>query len=122
MAGEEQETAPVPAGEEELLDRAKVRGVNKPFYWLARAVLEPPARVYFRFRGVGKENVPKKGGVIVALNHRSFLDPFLIVGLTRRQAFFVAKRELFEKPGLYGRVARWFISNLGAFPIPRKRK
>jgi len=104
---------------EELLVRAKARGVNKPFYWLARAILEPPARVYFRFRGIGKENIPKKGGVIVALNHRSFLDPFLIVGLTRRQAFFVAKRELFEKPGLYGRVACWFISNLGAFPIDR---
>jgi len=104
---------------EELLARAKVRGVNKPFYWLARAILEPPARLYFRFRGIGRENIPKKGGVIVALNHRSFLDPFLIVGLTRRQAFFVAKRELFEKPGLYGRVASWFISNLGAFPIDR---
>ena len=103
----------------ELLVRAKKRGVNKPFYWSARAILEPPARLYFRFRGIGRENVPKTGGVILALNHRSFLDPFLIVGLTRRQAFFVAKRELFEKPGLYGRVAKWFISNLGAFPIDR---
>lgn len=110
------------AGEDshgELLVRAKKRGVNKPFYWSARAILEPPARLYFRFRGIGRENVPKTGGVILALNHRSFLDPFLIVGLTRRQAFFVAKRELFEKPGLYGRVAKWFISNLGAFPIDR---
>ena len=119
MAGEEIAAAPEGESQEELLSRAKVRGVNKPFYWLARAILEPPARLYFRFRGIGKQNVPKKGGVIVALNHRSFLDPFLIVGLTRRQAFFVAKRELFEKPGLYGRVARWFISNLGAFPIDR---
>ena len=118
---EEEGTAIEPAGEgsEELLARAKVRGVNKPFYWLVRAILEPPARLYFRFRGIGKANIPKRGGVIVALNHRSFLDPFLIVGLTRRQAFFVAKRELFEKPGLYGRVACWFISNLGAFPIDR---
>jgi 1-acyl-sn-glycerol-3-phosphate acyltransferase len=119
VAGEQHGEAPEGETREELLARAKVRGVNKPFYWLARAILEPPARVYFRFRGIGRKNIPKKGGVIVALNHRSFLDPFLIVGLTRRQAFFVAKRELFEKPGLYGRVARWFISNLGAFPIDR---
>ena len=64
MAGKEIATAPEGESQEELLARAKVRGVNKPFYWLARAILEPPARLYFRFRGIGK--APR-----LLMNHRA---------------------------------------------------
>ncbi len=36
--------------------------------------------------------------MILAANHRSFLDPFVIGACTRRPVYFVAKKELFDKP------------------------
>jgi glycerol-3-phosphate dehydrogenase (NAD(P)+) len=57
-----------------------------------------------------------KGGLIVASNHRSFLDPF-VIGTSlpwRRPMCYVAKRELFEK-----RWQGWLLSRCGAFPIRR---
>ena len=54
--------------------------------------------------------------MVVASNHRSFLDPFAIGALLpwRRRMQFVAKVELFEN-----RWQGWFLSRLGAFPIRR---
>ncbi len=57
-----------------------------------------------------------QGGLIVASNHRSFLDPFVIGAFLpwRRRLQFVTKVELFEK-----RWQGWLLSRLGAFPIRR---
>ena len=54
--------------------------------------------------------------LIIASNHRSFLDPFVIgVSLPwRRPLHYVAKVELFEK-----RWHGWILSRLGAYPIRR---
>ena len=64
----------------------------------------------------GREHARVKGGLIVAANHRSFLDPFVIGALLpwRRPMHYVAKVELFEK-----RWQGWLLSRLGAFPIRR---
>jgi 1-acyl-sn-glycerol-3-phosphate acyltransferase len=63
---------------------------------------------------IGREHVPKEGGVILAANHRSFLDPFIIGVCIRRPIYFMAKRELFER-----RWQGWLLNALGAFPIRR---
>jgi 1-acyl-sn-glycerol-3-phosphate acyltransferase len=94
--------------------RARERGVNTPVYWLTRAILQPLMLVYFRVARLGREHVPTEGGVILAANHRSFLDPFVIGICIRRPVYFVAKRELFEN-----RLIGWFLNCLGAFPIKR---
>jgi 1-acyl-sn-glycerol-3-phosphate acyltransferase len=94
--------------------RALQRGVNQLLYRAARAVLVPFFRVYFRLAGVGAEHVPACGPVILAANHRSFLDPFVIGALVRRPVYYMAKRELFERP-LQARL----LSALGAFPVDR---
>ena len=94
--------------------RARERGVNKPVYWLTRAILQPLIQVYFRLVRLGHEHVPGEGGVILAANHRSFLDPFVIGCCVRRPVYFVAKRELFDN-----RLIGWFLNCLGAFPIRR---
>ena len=52
--------------------------------------------------------------MILAPNHRSFLDPWVVGVCLRRPAYFVAKRELFER-----RWMGWFLNSLGAFPIRR---
>src|ERR671932_612704 len=71
-------------------------------------------QIWFRLSRIGREHVPKKGGVILAANHRSFLDPFIVGVCVGRPVYFVAKRELFEK-----RWQGWLLNALGAFPIRR---
>ncbi len=72
--------------------------------------------VYFRYARNGREHARLRGGLIVASNHRSFLDPFAIGGALpwRRPMNYVAKVELFER-----RWQGWILSRLGAFPIRR---
>jgi len=94
--------------------RARERGVNRPVYWLVRAIVQPAIMVWFRLGRFGREHVPSEGGVILAANHKSFLDPFVIACCTRRPIYFVAKRELFDK-----RWQGWLLNALGAFPIRR---
>ncbi|MGI8729733.1 MAG: 1-acylglycerol-3-phosphate O-acyltransferase [Solirubrobacteraceae bacterium] len=97
-----------------FLARARGRGVNPLVYWLSRAVLEPFFLLYFRMRRIGRQHIPATGGLIIAANHRSFLDPFVIGTLVRRPVYFVAKRELFKRP-----LVAWWLSSLGAFPVDR---
>lgn len=94
--------------------RALERGVNPFLYRIVRLVLVPFFRTYFRLTGVGVEHVPTSGPVIVAANHRSFLDPFVIGALARRPVYYMAKRELFERP-----IQARLLSALGAFPVDR---
>jgi 1-acyl-sn-glycerol-3-phosphate acyltransferase len=109
--------APPRPGEDELLsphhERARRRGVNPLVYWPVRAVLLPFFLTYFRLRRDGHEHIPD-GKVILAANHRSFLDPFIIGACLRRPIYFVAKKELFDKAW-----QGWILNALGAFPIKR---
>jgi 1-acyl-sn-glycerol-3-phosphate acyltransferase len=92
------------------------RGVNWLLYLLARVFMTPFFLVYFRYRRNGRGHGRVKGGLIVASNHRSFLDPFAIGGALpwSRPLNYVAKIELFER-----RWQGWILSRLGAFPIRR---
>ncbi len=91
-------------------------GVNPVLYLLARVFMTPFFLVYFRYARTGREHARLKGGLIVAANHRSFLDPFAIGGALpwRRPMNYVAKVELFDR-----RWRGWILSRLGAFPIRR---
>jgi glycerol-3-phosphate dehydrogenase (NAD(P)+) len=90
--------------------------VNWPMYCVARAVLLPFFLVCFRLARLGREYGKAKGGVIVAANHRSFLDPFAVGACLpwRRPMNYMAKVELFER-----RWQGWALSRLGAFPVRR---
>jgi 1-acyl-sn-glycerol-3-phosphate acyltransferase len=95
-------------------ERSLQRGVNPVLYWLVRALFVPFFLVYFRLRRVGREHLPRSGPLLLASNHRSFLDPFVIGTLVRRPVYYMAKRELFEK-----RWQAWALNALGAFPVDR---
>jgi 1-acyl-sn-glycerol-3-phosphate acyltransferase len=96
---------------------ARERGVNRLIYAVARAILTPAFLIWLRLSRTGREHLRGiKGGLIVASNHRSFLDPF-VIGVTlpwRRPMQYVAKVELFER-----RWRGWLLSRVGAFPIRR---
>ncbi len=88
--------------------------MNPLVYWPARAVLQPFFHVFWRLARIGREHLPPAGPVILAANHRSFLDPFVIAVMARRPIYFMAKRELFVN-----RPVAWLLSALGAYPVER---
>jgi 1-acyl-sn-glycerol-3-phosphate acyltransferase len=97
-------------------DFTRRHSVNWPLYLLARVFMTPFFLVYFRLGRTGREHGRVSGGLIVAANHRSFLDPFTIGAALPwwRPMNYVAKIELFER-----RWQGWLLSRLGAFPIRR---
>src|SRR5437899_12216639 len=101
---------------EVLHRRAREQGTNPLVYWLVRGVLQPFFRIYFRMARIGREHIPAEGPVIIAANHRSFLDPFVIATMApwRRPMYYVAKKELFRN-----RWMGWILNALGAFPVER---
>src|SRR5689334_4549916 len=101
-------------GLDPLRTRVLERGVNPLLYWAVRAVLQPLFLVYFRIGRIGREHLPRRGPLLLASNHRSFLDPFCIGMLVRRPVYYMAKRELFQK-----RWQAWLLVRLGAFPVDR---
>lgn len=73
------------------------------------------ARVLFRFKAHGVGNIPA-GGVVIASNHVSHLDPPLIGILSRRFVTNMGKKELFSQPWL-----QWFLSSIGTIMVDRGR-
>jgi 1-acyl-sn-glycerol-3-phosphate acyltransferase len=61
-----------------------------------------------------KKYVPKKGAVILASNHISFLDHFLVPAVISRKIVYLAKAEHFDTI-----VGNFFFSNWGQIPVQR---
>ena len=125
MAMDERPRASAPPRTDEVISQerfdryhrfAREKGTSRVLYYLARLILEPAFLIWFRLGRTGREHARFRGGLVVASNHRSFLDPFVIGAFLpwRRRLQFVAKVELFEKP-----LQGWILSRLGAFPIRR---
>ncbi|MET7641434.1 lysophospholipid acyltransferase family protein [Streptomyces sp. NPDC005438] len=91
------------------------------FYYLCKYVLLGPAlRVAFRPRIEGLEHVPAEGPAIVAGNHLSFSDHFLMPAMLHRRITFLAKAEYFNGPGLKGRLTAAFFRSVGQIPVDRR--
>ncbi len=80
---------------------------------------ESALKIFYKFAVQGLENIPSCGRLIVACNHRSYVDPPAVgVAVSRvRKVFILAKQELF-KPAAAG----WYLDKLGAIPLDRHRK
>ncbi|MEW6410241.1 MAG: lysophospholipid acyltransferase family protein [Nitrospirota bacterium] len=74
------------------------------------------ARILFRLKVVGDENIPAEGGVIVASNHVSYLDPPLLGCAIKRRVNFMAREELFRMP-----LLGCLIKKFNAFPVKRDK-
>lgn len=86
------------------------------WYKLGVYLLKPLFYGLLRLRVVGKENIPKEGGLIVAVNHISYLDPPLVgVALwPQRKLHYIAKTELFKIP-----ILGFILRLVNAFPVKR---
>jgi len=71
-------------------------------------------RWLYRIDLVGGRHIPPQGGVILASNHESLADPFILGVATTRPIRYMAKTELWRYP-LVGRAMDAF----GTFPIER---
>jgi 1-acyl-sn-glycerol-3-phosphate acyltransferase len=90
------------------------------FYRLLKYVfLGPLLRMLFRPRIEGMENIPESGAAIVAGNHLSFSDHFLMPAILPRRITFLAKAEYFTGPGLKGRLTAAFFRSAGQIPVDR---
>ena len=78
-------------------------------------IIRTGARVLWGMRVEGLERVPPVGGVILAANHKSYLDPPLIGSVLPREIFYLAKRELFRIP-----VFSAWMRARNAIPIDRE--
>ena len=82
-------------------------------YELVRIATTLYSWVFFRVRGIGAENVPPAGPVILAPNHFSFMDHFFLGVSLRRKVSFMAKSQLFKPP------MQWIFTHGGVFPVRR---
>ena len=87
-------------------------------YTLLYRLIQLTIKIVLKINGTltvyGRENIPEKGGVIVASNHISYLDPPLVGSVLPRIATFMARKGLFDVP-----VLRWMIRR-AAFPVDRE--
>ncbi|MCF2128028.1 1-acyl-sn-glycerol-3-phosphate acyltransferase [Strepomyces sp. STD 3.1] len=92
------------------------------YYVLKYVLLGPLLRLVFRPRIEGLDHVPASGAAIVAGNHLSFSDHFLMPAVLRRRITFLAKAEYFTGPGLKGRLTAYFFRSAGQIPVDRSGK
>ncbi|WP_225828982.1 lysophospholipid acyltransferase family protein [Streptomyces naphthomycinicus] len=92
------------------------------YYLLKYVVLGPLLKLVFRPRIEGLEHVPASGPAIVAGNHLSFADHFLMPAMLKRRITFLAKAEYFTGPGVKGRLTAFFFRSAGQIPVDRSGK
>ncbi|MEA2021019.1 MAG: lysophospholipid acyltransferase family protein [Candidatus Caldatribacteriota bacterium] len=84
------------------------------FYSITKFIGWILIKLFWKVEIQGIDNVPKKGSLIVAANHTSYLDP-IILGITmNRKMHFIAKKEVF---GNF--IGNFICRKLNAFPVDR---
>ncbi len=83
-------------------------------YWVLKIALTPILRALFRVHAEGTFHLPRRGPVILASNHQSFIDSVFLPLVVPRRVTFVAKAEYFES----WRTA-WFFRAVGMIPLKR---
>lgn len=92
------------------------------YYVLKYVLLGPVLRLLFRPRTEGLEHIPDSGAAIIAGNHLSFSDHFLMPVVLKRRITFLAKQEYFTGPGIKGRLTAAFFRSAGQIPVDRSGK
>ncbi len=85
-------------------------------YRLVRPIITIFFKIIFHPHIIGKENIPKKGKIILAGNHTNLLDCVLLISSTKRTVHFLAKYELLKGP--FGII----FKNMGIIPVNRTAK
>jgi 1-acyl-sn-glycerol-3-phosphate acyltransferase len=100
----------------EHFDRFHARGRSREPDWvyeLVRVITSLYSYSFLRARSISSEKVPGSGAVILAPNHFSFMDHFLMGAYIRRKVRFMAKSQLFKRP------MQFIYTHGGVFPVRR---
>jgi 1-acyl-sn-glycerol-3-phosphate acyltransferase len=81
---------------------------------VGRLTLVPLTKFVAPFRIYGGERVPLEGGLVMAANHFSWIDPPMLGSASPRVVYFMAKVEAWGIPGLQP-----LLRSFGAFPVRR---
>ena len=72
--------------------------------------------IWNRIKIIGADNIPNNGGVLIASNHTSYLDPPIVgVGYRKRPVHFIARDTLWSSS-----FSRWWFSKVGCIPVSRE--
>ncbi len=84
------------------------------FYLLFRSLLRPVLRAWSGLHLTGEDSIPTEGGLVVVINHRSYLDPFLLAAAFPRPISFLATAEAFRPV-----LQRLLLKKLGCIKLRR---
>lgn len=86
-------------------------------YRIGRTILGPIFKLYYNPKVIGKENIPKKGPIIIVGNHKHLYDQCLAIISTNRGIHYMAKREYFDN-----KKVSWFFKHTGCISVDRSKK
>jgi 1-acyl-sn-glycerol-3-phosphate acyltransferase len=89
-------------------------------YTIGLYTARPVILAAFRPKIEGLENVPKTGGAVLAGNHLSVADEYILGACINRHIAFWAKSDYFHGRGLYGWFLRNLMKGLGAIEVNRE--
>lgn len=84
-------------------------------YYVARAICWLLIKIFWRMEIIGIENLPESGGLIIASNHVSYLDPAVLAASLNRKIYFITKKEVFKNT-----FVSFILKNLNAFSVDRE--
>lgn len=97
-----------------LVIKMKEKEFDLKFYRRIKSILNVFMKIAFNPEIIGNENVQNESGLILAGNHKSFLDIPLVISAVSENIHFMAKKELFD-----AELAKYVFSKMGAFPVNR---
>ena len=83
-------------------------------YYISWSLFRLMYAVYFRWEIYNAERVPLQGGVIIAPNHASFLDPPMVGSALHRSINYLGRASLFRYPGI-----GWLLRQWNSVPVDR---
>jgi len=87
------------------------------------SLVRPFVKVAYHARAEGVENIPASGGAIIACNHTSATETYMMPALIKRQVTYPAKAELFKGgkgiKGIPATVVAWAVKAVGQVPLDR---
>jgi len=83
-------------------------------YGICHYALRVAFDMFFRGEVVGVDNLPRRGGFLLAANHASYIDPPMIGCQISRQIAYFARKTLWK-----GGISSWWLDSVGTIPVDR---
>ncbi len=96
------------------MSQAFPQAAMQPVYGFCHYVLRVMFDMFFRGEVIGVENLPQRGGFLLAANHASFIDPPMIGCHLSRQIAYFARKTLWK-----GGISSWWLDAVGTIPVDR---